>query len=97
MPKNRKVTAVIKGRSVLSATHKRGALIIVFDDRSRMTVKTVAPAAPIPTAARIKAVLEDDKQCALQFDDGSLLTIQLADPGASVSVRDRNGAVEYLG
>jgi hypothetical protein len=31
------------------------------------------------------------------FQDGSTAIVQLADPGSSVAVRDRNNVVEYLG
>ena len=44
-----------------------------------------------------KAVLEDGDECTLQFEDGSSVTVKLANPGASVAVRDRSNAVEYLG
>jgi hypothetical protein len=40
--------------------------------------------------------LEDGDHCTLQFEDGSSVTVKLANPGASVAVRDRSNAVEYL-
>jgi len=54
-------------------------------------------AAAISIGAKVKAVLEDGDQCILQFEDGSSVTVNLANPGASVAVRDRGNAVEYLG
>jgi hypothetical protein len=36
-------------------------------------------------------------ECILQFEDGSSVTMRLANPGTSVAVRARNSAVEYLG
>jgi hypothetical protein len=62
-----------------------------------MTVKASGIAATIAQGAKVKAVLEDGDQCTLQFEDGSSITIQIIDPGASVAVRDRNNAIEYLG
>ena len=98
MPRNHKLTAVITGRCIRSATPEFGRLVIVFDDQSTMTMKT---AGMIPTAisagAKVKAVLENGDQCTLQFEDGSSVTVKLVDPGASVAVRDRSNAVEYLG
>jgi hypothetical protein len=97
MPRNQKLTAVIKGRCIQSATGEPGKLVIVFDDQSIMTVKTAGVAATISTGAKIKAVLEDRDECTLQFEDGSSARLRVADPGASVAVRDRANAVEYLG
>lgn len=97
MPRNHKLTAVVAGRCVHSTTRGAAELVIVFDDNSIMTVKTAAIAATIPTGAKVKAVLEDGDQYSLQFEDGSSVVVQLANPGASVAVRDRRNAVEYLG
>ena len=97
MPRNQKLTAVVTGRCVQSATPELGILIIVFDDQSTMTVKTAGIATTISAGAKMKAVLENGDQCTLQFEDGSSVTVKLADPGASVAVRDRSNAVEYLG
>jgi len=97
MPRNRKLTAVIAGRCVHSATGGPAKLVIVFDDQSTMTVKTAASTPAIPTGAKVKAVVEDGDQWTLQFENGSSVAVKLADPGASVAVRDRTNAVEYLG
>ena len=97
MPRNQKLTAVVTGRCVQSATPEPGRLVILFDDRSTMTVKTAGIATTISTGAKMKAVLENGDQCTLQFEDGSSVTVELADPGASVAVRDQSNAVEYLG
>jgi hypothetical protein len=69
----------------------------MFSDHSTMTVKTTGLALTISTGARIKAVLENGDECTLQFEDGSSVTLELADPGASVAVRARDNTVEYLG
>jgi hypothetical protein len=96
--RNKKLTKVIKGRTIRSTTVDHERLIVVFDDHSTMTVKTAAglPAA-ISAGARVKAVMEDADECILRFEDGSSVTVKLANPGASVAVRGRNRAVEYLG
>jgi hypothetical protein len=59
-------------------------------------VKT-AGIADISPGGKIKAILEDGAEFELQFEDGSTETLQLADPGASVRVRDKENKVEYLG
>jgi hypothetical protein len=97
MPRNHKLTAVVAGRCVQSATCEPGRLVIVFDDQSTMTVKTAGTAAAISIGAKVRAVLESGDQWILQFEDGSSVTVKLADPGASVAVRGRSNAVEYLG
>jgi len=97
MPRNHKLTAVVAGRCVRSTTCGPAKLVIVFDDRSTMTVKTAGSAATISTGAKVRTVLEDGDQCTLQFEDGSSVTLKLANPGSSVAVRDRSNAVEYLG
>jgi hypothetical protein len=40
MPRNQKLTAVITGRTVQSATGEPGRLVVMFNDQSTMTVKT---------------------------------------------------------
>ena len=96
--RNQKLTNVVKGRTVQSATAEHESLIVVFDDHSTMTVKTTAGrAAAIAAGAKVKAVMEDVDECILQFEDGSSVNVKLANPGASVAVRASNSAVEYLG
>jgi hypothetical protein len=96
MPRNQKLTRVIGGRIVQEATTESGKLVIRFDDRSRMTVKT-SGIANLSLGTKVKAIREDGSEFTLQFEDGSIVTLQLADPGASVAVRDKNNQVEYLG
>ncbi len=96
MPRNNKLTNVIGGRTVRVATVESGNVIISFADQSTMKVKTVG-IANIPPGGTIKAIQEDGAEFTLNFADGSALTLLLADPGASVAVRDKNNQVEYLG
>jgi hypothetical protein len=97
MPRNHKLTAVVAGRCVQSTTCGPGKLVIVFDDQSTMTLRTTGIAATVSTGAKVKAVLDKGDLCTLQFDDGSAVTLRVADPGASVVVRAGGNAVEYLG
>ena len=62
-----------------------------------MQVKTAGGHKHFPPGDRIKAILEDGADFTLQFEDGSTAPLQLANRGASVSVRDKNNKVEYLG
>ena len=96
MPRNQKLTRVIGGRTVQVATSESGKLVIRFDGQSTMTVKT-AGIANLSPGAKVKGTKEDGAEFTLQFEDGSTVTLQLADPGASVGVRDKLNRVEYLG
>jgi hypothetical protein len=50
-----------------------------------------------PPGGTVKAILGDGGEFKLQFEDDSTVRVELADPGASVAVRDKNNEVEYLG
>ncbi len=96
MPRNNKLTNVLRGRTVRAATADLGEVMIWFADQSSMKVKT-AEIANISPGGTIKAIQEDFAEFTLQFEDSSAVTMQLADPGASVAVRDKNNQIEYLG
>jgi len=96
MPRNQKLTKVIAGRTVKAVTPAPGGVLILFDDQSSMRVKTASAAAVSP-GGKVKCVYETRAEFKIEFEDGSSATLQLADPGSSVAVRDRNNMVEYLG
>ena len=96
MPRNQKLTKVIAGRTIKALTTEPGAVVILFDDRSSMRIKiTVAPA--LSPGSKIKSIYEVKTEFKIEFEDGSTATLQLADPGSSLAVRDKNNVVEYLG
>ena len=70
--------------------------MVLFDDQSDMKIKT-ASAATIPQGGKVKSVHESKAEFKIELEDSSNATLQLADPGSSVAVRDKNNAVEYLG
>jgi hypothetical protein len=96
MPRNQKLTRVIAGRTIQAATAEPGSVLLLFDDDSRMKIRTAAPAAVSP-GGKVKSVQEDEAEITIEFETGASATLSLADPGSSVAVRDRNNAVEYLG
>jgi hypothetical protein len=96
MPRNQKLTKIIAGRTIKTLTTEPGGLLILLDDQSSMKIKTAAPVAVSP-GGKIKSVYEAKAELKIEFEDGSTATVQLADPGSSVAVRDRNNVVEYLG
>jgi hypothetical protein len=81
---------VIGGRTVQRATAEPAKLVITIDDQSTMQVKTTGIANMFPPGGEIKAVQEDGVNFGLQSEDGPAVNLQLADPGASVAVRDKN-------
>jgi hypothetical protein len=96
MPGNQKLTKVIAGRTIKSATVESGGVLVLFDDESRMKIKTTGPAT-IPPGGKVKFVYEAKADFKIEFEDGSSAILSLADPGSSVAVRDKNNAGEYLG
>jgi hypothetical protein len=96
MPRNQKLTKVIAGRTIKAATIEPGGVLFLFDDQSSMKIKTTTAPALSP-GGKIKSVHEAKAELKIEFEDGSTATVQLADPGSSVAVRDRNNVVEYLG
>jgi hypothetical protein len=96
MRRNQKLTKVIAGRTIKVVTIEPGTVLVVFDDRSSMKVKTAGAAAVSP-GSKVKSVHEAKAEFKIEFEDASSVTFCLADPGSSVAVRDKNNAVEYLG
>ena len=96
MPRNQKLTNVIAGRIVKVATTEAESVLVLFDDDSRMKIKTARPIALSP-GSKVKSIQEANAEFKIEFEDGSTATFCLADPGSSVAVRDKNNVVEYLG
>ncbi len=96
MPRNQKLTNVVAGRTVRVATSEPGKLVILFDDESTMRVKTTGTP-DVLAGAKLRSIQEDGAAFTLQFEDGSTITLELADPGSSVAVRDGKNQVQYLG
>jgi hypothetical protein len=61
-----------------------------------MKIKTTG-AASVSPGSKVKSVHEARADFKIEFEDGSDVTLCLADPGSSVAVRDKNNALEYLG
>ena len=81
MSRNQKLTNVIGGRIVWVVTAQPGKVLIWFDDQSTMNVKTAQIPDIFPPGGKIKAIQEDGPELRLQFEDGSTVTLELADPG----------------
>jgi hypothetical protein len=57
MPRNQELRKVIVGRTVKVTTTEPGSVLVVFDDQSKMKIKTAGPAT-IPPSCKVKAVHE---------------------------------------
>jgi hypothetical protein len=95
MTSNRKLTAVLKGRTVTGTHHQDQRLTIAFDDGSTMMVKTARTTASAATGGTIAKVRQQGTELALDCEDGSTLLIPLAEATASVMVRAHDHTLEY--
>src|ERR1700738_1707937 len=98
MSVNPKLTHAIKDRVVQNFQLNASVLLINFVDVSTMTV-TIAEcnSPPLHEGARIRQISEDKAKILIECEDDSTLDVTIVDPGNSVSVRDKNDVVEYLG
>ena len=97
MELNRKLTHLLKGRTIQSESGDEGHVAITFDDESTLKLR-VAGQATVSVGAKVEAVHEAGEHFQVDLDEGaSVQVVQLADPGSSVALRDKNGAVQYLG
>jgi hypothetical protein len=98
---NRKLSAVIGGRSVVSVGagghdgRDESTAVIRFDDGSTMTVRT-APGTRTPAATgKILKVRQSPTALQLDFDDGRTLELATAEPASSVILRGPDGTLRY--
>jgi hypothetical protein len=96
MELNRKLTHLLKGRTIQSESGDEGHVVITFDDESTLKLRAAGQAA-VSVGAKVEAVHEEGERFQLDLEAGSNVQVQLADPGSSVALRDKSGAVEYLG
>ena len=98
MAVNHKLTNVVKDRVVQDFQLNGSELLISFVDGSTMNIKIVeSNSPPLREGARIRQISEDQAKLLFECEDGSTLNLTVVDPGNSVSVRDKNDHVEYLG
>src|SRR5690348_9454592 len=98
MAVNRKLTLVVKDRVVQNFQLNASELLIGFVDGSSMKVKIVeSNSPPLREGARIRQISEDRAKLVIECEDESAIDVTVTDPGSSVSVRDKNNQVEYLG
>jgi hypothetical protein len=96
MELNRKLTHLLKGRTIQSEFGDEDHVAITFDDESTLKLR-VAGQATVSVGAKVEAVHEAGEHFQVDLDEGASVQVQLADPGSSVALRDKSGAVQYLG
>jgi hypothetical protein len=98
MAVNQKLTHVVKDRVVQNFQLNPSELQISFVDGSTMKVRIVeSNSPPLREGARIRQISEDQAKLLFECQDDSTLDATVVDRGNSVSVRDKNNQVEYLG
>ncbi|MDD4933185.1 MAG: hypothetical protein PHO89_06945 [Methylacidiphilaceae bacterium] len=97
MALNRKLSPILKGRQIAKCEATPNQLSLSFSDGSNLVVRVATAAPPLPATGAVEKVLEAGSRFVLVLESGSPIEITLADPGASVSLRDGQGKVEYLG
>jgi hypothetical protein len=96
MARNRKLTGVIRGRTVAAVDAAGPAVRLTFDDGSAMTVQAPPGApAPAPLLGRVRAVRQTDTELRIDYEDGGTLALAPLGPSASVLLRARDGTLEY--
>jgi hypothetical protein len=98
MSLNQKLTHLIKGRTIQDLEMNPSKVSLRFSDGSTMQVKVMeSNSPPLKNGAKVSGIFEQSTLLRILCEDESQLTLTLADPGSSVTVRDATGAVEYLG
>ena len=98
MAVNHKLTNLVKDRVVQNFQLNAPELLITFVDGSTMKVNIVeSNSPPLREGARIRHVSEDRAKLLFECEDNSVFDVTIVEQGNSVSVRDKNNQVEYLG
>jgi hypothetical protein len=98
MDVNHELTRVLKGRIVQSMQVDASEVSIGFFDGSTMQIKIMeSNSPPLREQAHLRTILEDGVKILIECEDESTFDVTLSEPGNSVSVRNKNHQIEYLG
>ena len=98
MKLNEVLTRIIRGRAIALVSKEEGLVTIVFDDQSTLQIKVVGgPTANMLGDGKIESVAEDEAKLTLLGEDGRIAILELAQPGASITLTDKDHRVEYSG
>ncbi len=97
LPRNKKLTPLLAGRTIQTSAQAEGLLNITFQDGSFMKIKTggPGPSAEMLSGKVVKEVYQEGTELDLQFTDNSMAIIKLAEATSSVMLRDGQGEFEY--
>ncbi len=95
MASNHKLTSILKGRRVKSTSNANDKMAIHFHDDSVMTIHTAGSSNVGMTGGTVKAVRQQGTDFNLDFEEGSTLTMTLAEATSSVMVRNKDEDLEY--
>jgi hypothetical protein len=97
MAANRKLTGVIRGRTIeqVEPGADGTAWLVHFDDGSTLTVRTVLGAAPARLKGRVVKARQSDTRLQLDLADGRTLEFATAEPASSVLLRGQDGTLQY--
>lgn len=95
---NEGLTRVIRGRTIELVSKEEALVVIFFHDRSTMQVKVAGgPTVNMLGEGKIESASEDGPELFLVGEDGQTAIFRLAEPGSSVTVKNKEGQVEYAG
>lgn len=95
MAANRKLTPLLRGRTVQSVSLEENLIRIAFTDGSILRIKTAGQALVDFSSRRVQKVRQTQALMNLDFEDGSTAEIRLAEAMSSVMLRDGQGVLEY--
>ena len=95
MASNRKLTAVIRGRTVTRVESRGTTALVTFDDGSNMTVRVVPGWSPPAVTGRVVKARQEETRLQLDLDGGRTLELAIAEPTASVLLRGPDGVLQY--
>jgi hypothetical protein len=95
---NEKLTKVIEGRTIKLVSKEEGLVVIAFDDFSTMQLRVAGgPTMNMLGEGKIASASEEGAELALVGEDGRMAILTIAEPGSSISVKDKDGQVRYEG
>ena len=97
MSRNRKLTPIIKGRTISKFGWDGPTVLLHFDNGSELRIHTRAEMkgdTPSVTTGKVIAVRQSMEAIAFDLEAGSIV-IPLAEPTSCVMLRDSKGVLEY--
>ena len=98
MQVNETLKDIVRGRTIELVTKEEGRVTILFNDRSTMELKVIGgPTMNMLGEGRIESVEEDGAELVFFGENDRRAMLRVAAPGSSITVKDRDGVLEYTG